>query len=215
MLTDDILPYPAWRMRFVPSEAERRRIWLRDSIAWVLVALIHLVIFLILVVSLQQARDRQGRRTPIESILDLSLLKQNKATPLDVTKPEDNERDDVSAKPLTIMPPKPPIIEQERPESAPPGDVLNSIGQALACGANSFEYLTPQQQARCLRQPWHGVIMPNGTIVLDAPNHSAVPGPLDMTGADSLRHQAQTAPNCPMMLNTPCLADMFNGVDPH
>jgi hypothetical protein len=26
-----------------------------------------------------------------------------------------------------------------------------------------------------------------------------------------LQRQSQTAPNCPIMVNTPCLADMFNG----
>ena len=48
-------------------------------------------------------------------------------------------------------------------------------------------------------------------MVLDAPSHLAAPGPLQMTGADSLRQQSQQAPNCPPMLNTPCMADMFNG----
>jgi hypothetical protein len=52
--------------------------------------------------------------------------------------------------------------------------------------------------------------LPNGVIVLEPMQRLASPG-LEVTGADALRHQAQTAPACPVMLNTPCLADMFNG----
>ena len=51
-MTNDILAYPARRMRLLPSEAERRRILVRDGIAWVLVYSIHLLIFLGLVILL-------------------------------------------------------------------------------------------------------------------------------------------------------------------
>jgi hypothetical protein len=212
LVTDNFLAYPSRRMRLLPSEAERRRILVRDGFALVVVALVHILIFFGLVISLEQVRERQGRRGPIEQFLDLSLLRQPRATPLNLAQPEDNEQNDVSAKPLTVIPPKPPVIEQQpSPPVAEPGDVLNSIGRAIACGAGNFEYLTKQQQARCLREPWQGVQMPNGTIVLLAPPREAAPGPLEMTGAEALQRQSQTAPNCPIMLNTPCLADMFNG----
>jgi len=211
-VTDDFLAYPARRMRLLPNEAERRRRLLRDGVALLVVLLVHIVIFFSLVISLEEARERQGRRGPIEQFLDLSLLRQPRATPLNLAQPDDNEQNDVSAKPLTVIPPKPPVIEQQAaPPVAQPGDILNSIGRAIACGAGNFEYLTRQQQARCLHEPWQGVEMPNGNIVLLAPPRQAAPGPLEMTGAEALQRQSQTAPNCPIMLNTPCLADMFNG----
>jgi hypothetical protein len=212
LVTNDILASPAWRMRLPPNQEERRRIMIRDGIAMVLVVLIHIVMFLALVISLEQARERQGRRGPIEQFLDLSLLRQPRTTPLNLTQPEDNEETDTSAKPLTVIPPKPPVLEQQpSPPTAQPGDILNSIGRAIACGAGDFEYLTRQQQARCLHEPWQGVQLPNGAIVLLGPPREAAPGPLQLSGAQALQRQSQTAPNCPIMLNTPCLADMFNG----
>jgi len=212
LVTDDILAYPARRMRLLPSQEERRRILVRDGVALVLVALIHILFFLALVISLEQVRERQGRRGPIEQFLDLSLLRQPRATPLNLTKPEDNEQNDVSAKPLTVIPPKPPVLEQQPvPPTAQSGDILNSIGRAIACGAGDFEYLTRQQQERCLHEPWQGVQLPNGTIVLLGPPRLAAPGPLQLSGAEALQRQSLTAPNCPIMVNTPCLADMFNG----
>ncbi len=211
-MTDDFLAYPARRMRLLPSDEERRRILVRDGLAILLVALIHILIFLGLVISLEQARERQGRRGPIEQFLDLSLLRQPRATPLNLTQPQDNEQNDVSAKPLTVITPKPPVLElQPPPSTVQPGDILGSVGRAIACGAGNFEYLTRQQQERCLHEPWQGVQLPNGTIVLLAPPpNMATPGPLQMTGAEALRRQSQTAPNCPIMVNTPCLADMFD-----
>jgi hypothetical protein len=211
LVTNDILASPAWRMRLPPSQEERRRIMMRDGVALVLVALIHILLFMALVISLQQARDRQGRG-PIEQFLDLSLLRQPRTVPLTLAPPEDNEQNDVSAKPLTVIPPKPPVLEPPAaPPAAQPGDILNSIGRAIACGAGDFEYLTRQQQERCLHEPWQGVQMPNGTIVLLGPPRLAAPGPLQLSGAEALQHQAQQAPNCPIMLSGPCLADMFNG----
>jgi hypothetical protein len=139
-------------------------------------------------------------------------LRQNHTAPPNLIPPEPNDEErDTAAKPLTVIPPKPPVLEQQQPPAAQPGDILNAIGQALACGASNFEYLTPRQQARCLHQPWQGLQLPNGTIVLAAPPRLDAPGPLQLTGAEALQHQSQTAPNCPIMLNTPCLADMFNG----
>jgi hypothetical protein len=80
----------------------------------------------------------------------------------------------------------------------------------LACGASNFENLNRAQQARCRHQPWQGVILPNGTIVLDAPQH-APPPQIQMSGADALRQQMQTSSGCPIMSNMPCLEDMFTG----
>jgi hypothetical protein len=100
-------------------------------------------------------------------------------------------------------------VAPSAPPAPTPGDVLNSIGQYLACSAGVFEYLDPRQQARCLHQPWQGLELPNGIIVLNPLRQEAAPG-LQVTGADALRRQTQTAPNCPILLNRPCLQDMFS-----
>jgi hypothetical protein len=166
-----------------------------------------------LVISLQQNYERVGRRGSVESILDLTLLHRNNAPPLAVIQPDvQNERDkDLSAKPLTVIP-TPPVIAIV-PPAPTAGDLLGAVGQFLACGASSFEYLNPAQQARCPRQPWQGLQLPNGTIVLNP-----LPRPLletnaqpSFSGAEGLTRQMQTNSGCPIMLNTPCLQDMFTG----
>ena len=143
-------------------------------------------------------------------------MRQNRILPLNLAPPTPNEdQRDISAKPLTVIPPKAPVIEEA--PAAPPaptsGDVLNSVGQYLACSAGIFEYLNRQQQARCLHQPWQGLELPNGTIVLLPPSRlRRASGPLQMTGAEGLqRINRKPRPIAPIMVNTPCLADMFNG----
>lgn len=219
MITEDILAYPALRRRRPLTEAERRRLLARDTFAWAVVGLIHLMILFGLVISLQQARVRPGSRndSTIERIFDLSLIRRNRSVPLNLAPPAPNMDQDISAKPLTVIPPKAPVFEVA--PAAPPapteGDVLNSIGQYLACSAGIFEYLDPRQQARCLHQPWQGLELPNGIIVLNpgAQIQQGPSGQLQLSGADALRRQTQQGgSNCPIMINTPCLADMFNGV---
>ena len=108
------------------------------------------------------------------------------------------------------MIPKPPVIEEQQNGPAAPGDVLKSIGEALACGASNFEYLNKAQQARCPRQPWMAARRPNGTIVLDAPPKAPLPQ-LHLTGAERMGKQMRQNSGCPIMINTPCLHDMFTG----
>lgn len=208
-MTDDILAYPDFRMRLRLSDAERRRIVLRDALAWAIVALIHFIFFLVLVISLRQNLERVGHRGAVESILDLTLLNRSNAPRVDVIRPEEAKEPDLSAKPLTIIP-KPPVIEEQQNAPASPGDVLKSIGQALACGASNFEYLNKAQQARCPRQPWMAARRPDGTIVLDAPSKVPVPQ-LHLTGAEQVGKQMRQNSGCPIMINAPCLDDMFTG----
>ena len=212
MATDDILALPGFRVRFAPSKADRRRLLIRDSISWMLVAIIHIAFFLVLVVSLQQNRDRLGRRSAIETILDLSLLNQSTKPRVNLSRP-DEVTPDISAMPLTIQPPKliVPVIPPSPDAPATPGDVLKSVGQALACGANNFEYLNKAQQARCTHTPWQGLQLPNGAIVLLAPRAAPPQARVNLSGADEVAHEAQTSSGCPIMLNTPCLQDMFTG----
>ena len=211
LITDD-LAYPDFRMLLRLTDAERRRLVLRDAFALVMVAILHLIFFLVLVISLQQRQDRIGSRTAIETILDISLLSRSDTARREAIQRQESKEPDLSAKPLTVIL-KPPVIE-ERQENAPakPGDVLKSIGEALACGASNFEYLNKAQQARCPRQPWMAARRPDGTIVLDAPP-KAPSLQLQMTGADQLRKRAETENPCPIMLNTPCLHPTANLFD--
>jgi hypothetical protein len=213
LVTGDILAYPLSRARYRSSE-ERRRLLIRDAIAWSIVAAIHLLALMTLVISLQQNTERLGRRSGVETVLDLTLLRRNNAPPLAVIQPEfkNNESDrDISAKPLTVIPPM-PVIPIAPPEPSL-GDILGQVGRFLACGASSFEYLNPSQQAHCPRQPWQGLELPNGVIVLNP-----LPRPLlqtdaqpSFTGAEALNRQMRQNSGCPIMLNTPCLQDMFSG----
>jgi hypothetical protein len=210
LVTDDILAYP--RLRFLPSNAERRRLLIRDILSWILVAIIHLLFLMTLVISLQQNRDRLGRRGPIETMLDLTLLNRANAPQVNVIRPDvQNQQDrDTSAKPLTVIIPPVPVIT-ETPAAPAPGDVLNSVGEFLACGASNFEYLNSAQQARCPRQPWQGLQLPNGTIVLNPLPRAIIQQQPQFTGAEALNRQMRTNSGCPIMLNTPCLQDMFSG----
>jgi hypothetical protein len=210
LFIDDSLAFPGRRGRPLSAQ-ERRRLVIRDTVSWALVGAIHLLFFMLLVVSLQQNRDRLGRRGAMETMLDLTMPHLSNAPQVDLIRPlnQKSQDEDTSAKPLTIIPPKVPIIP---PQGGAPtsGDVLKSIGEALACGASNFENLNRAQQARCRHQPWQGVILPNGTIVLDAPQ-KAPPPQIQLSGAEALRQQMQTNSGCPIMSNMPCLQDMFTG----
>ena len=211
MLTDDILAHPAGRGRY-RSEEERRRLLIRDGISWTLVGLIHLLMFYALVISLKQNQERVGRRGAVETMLDLSLLHRNNAPALDVIKPDiqDNDRD-ISAKPLTVIPPE-PVIPQILPSQPSPGDILGAVGNYLACGASSFEYLNRAQQAHCTRVPWQALELPNGTLVLNSlPKLLIQQTSAPPSGSEALTQQMRTNSGCSFLVNTPCLSDMFTG----
>ena len=211
MVIDDILAFPASRGRPLSPEERRRRL-VRDAFSWVLVALIHLVIFMTMVISLQQVRERGSSRTAIETIMDLSLMHRNNAPEVALIRPDvekSNERD-LSAKPLTVIPPVPVIPELE-PAAPTKGDILNMVGQFLACGASSFEYLNSAQQVRCQRQPWQAVLLPNGSLVMNALPQLIIQPQPQFVGADALARQLRTGSGCSIMVNTPCLDDIFSG----
>jgi hypothetical protein len=91
---------------------------------------------------------------------------------------------------------------------------LGSVGNYLACGASSFEYLNRAQQADCTHVPWQAVELPNGSLVLNAVPKLLIQetaGP--PTGAQALRQQMQTGSGCPVMVNTPCMSDLFSGTN--
>ena len=106
----------------------------------------------------------------------------------------------ITTAPVIVVPP--PNPDEAMPQT--PADILKAIGEALSCGAENFENLTQAERARCRREPWIARKLPNGTIVLEAASPSRLsrrrrspncPAPTRM------RHQMQTAPPCPIMLN--------------
>jgi hypothetical protein len=101
--------------------------------------------------------------------------------------------------PITLPPPRSDAID--------PGLLL---GQALACGANSFEYLTPQGRANCRRPPWNYTYARDGTIILNTQYKRPEPKP---TPADVLAHERYTAPSCPENVdpNAPCISGIIGG----
>ncbi len=103
--------------------------------------------------------------------------------------------------PITL----PPI--PARPLAAPPSEGLLGVGRSLACGASSYEYLSPLQREECLRRPWHFVKRSDGTIVLDVPK----PVETQPSTIDIIRHEQETAPPCPVLSNVPCLGKVMHG----
>ena len=100
-----------------------------------------------------------------------------------------------------------PITLPPSPNAIDPGLLL---GQALACGANSFEYLTPEGRARCRRPPWNFTYARDGTIILDTQYRRPEPKP---TPAEVLAHERYTAPSCPESVdpNAPCISGIIGG----
>jgi hypothetical protein len=199
--------------RVVRPPAEPRRTTLKRALSWALVCVVHLLFLSMLTISMMEEEQRVGRKSAIETILDLSLLRNPNAPRIDIVKPDVQSRTppEVTTAPITIPPPKPIPEENPPPAPATPGDVLKAVGEAIACGASNFENLTEAQQAHCRHEPWIPRKLPNGTIVLDAPPKVAEQPQLHMSGADQMRHDMQTAPGCPIMLQTPCVDDMFTG----
>ena len=109
---------------------------------------------------------------------------------------------------------EPPPAHFSLPITLPPSpdaiDLGLALGRALACGANSFEYLTPQGRASCRRIPWNYTYARDGTIILDTQYKRPEPKP---TPADVLAHERYTAPSCPEYVdpNAPCISSIIGG----
>jgi hypothetical protein len=180
-------------------------------VSWVLVALVHVFLITLFVMSEILPQDETHKTMPIETMFLLSMLPNTHAPAVKIIKPEvpDATAPIITTAPLVVVPrEEPPMIQPEAPE-----DVLRSIGEELACGANSFEYLTQAQRNHCPHQPWLGKKLPNGTIVLDTPPKPADDSTLHMSGAEQLRHDLQTGPACPILQQAPCLHDAVTGAN--
>jgi hypothetical protein len=205
-LSDQGLAYYGNRVARPP-----RRGPLTRSVSWVLVALVHILLITLFVMS-EILPDQETRHTlPIETMFLLSMLPNTHAPQVKIIKPEvpNATVPVITTAPLVVVPlEEPPMIQPETP-----ADILKSIGEALACGANSFEYLTQAQRNHCPHQPWLGRRLPDGVIVLDAPPKAAEEPTLHMSGAEQLRHDLQTGPACPILQQAPCLHDVLTGAN--
>jgi hypothetical protein len=200
-VTDHALAF--YENRRLPNE-EERRLLVRRAVSWVLVVLIHIVILSAFILD-QYRMSHLTLKPPVETILDLTKLPVGQAPPIQMIQPEVPRAAPpvITTAPVIVLPP--PNPDQAMPQT--PADILKAIGEALSCGAENFENLTQTERARCKREPWIARKLPNGTIVLEAANPSpfAPPPVPKLSGADAMRHQMQTAPPCPIMLNVPCL----------
>lgn len=187
------------------SDEEERRLLVRRVISWTLVGLVHVLLLSLFILDQYRQLSLMKRVAPIEITLDLTKLSVGNAPPIRLIRPEVPTVTEpvITTAPVIVAPPTNP--EQAVPQT--PADVLKAIGEALSCGAENYENLTQAERARCKREPWIARKLPNGTIVLEAANPSpfAPPTVPTLSGADALRRQMQTAPPCPILVNTPCL----------
>jgi len=106
------------------------------------------------------------------------------------------------------------VVPITPPEPSTAINPAYALGQALACGASSFEYLTPEGRARCRRAPWSYKYDKNGVIVLDA-----APRPVQEEKprqSDIQAHERNTADPCAIarMSGTECIDRVIFGNHP-
>lgn len=212
-LSDQGLAYYGNRVVRAPEDPRRRA--LKRTLAFGLAALVHLGFLILLTISVIQ-QQKIGARGPIETILNLSMLRNpSTAPPVNLIRPQIQNAapPEIETAPITITPPKP---QEEENKPAAPGDVLKAVGQAVACGASNFENLTDAQRAHCKHPPWIARKLPNGNIVMDVPPKQAAPPQIHMSGSDELHHQLQTGPGgCPILQQAPCVDDIIHGRSAH
>ncbi len=199
--------------RVIRTPEDPRRAAIKRTLSWTLVVLVHLLLFAMFTITALQNHERVGQKNAIETFFDLSLLRNPDAPRVDLIKPQvvAPAPPEVSTAPVMIPPLKPVPEPVPPPAPAAPGDVLKSIGEALACGASNFEFLTQAQRARCRHQPWLARQLPNGNIVMDMPAKPVEPPEIHMSGAEAARHEMESPRGCPLMLQVPCVDDIING----
>jgi hypothetical protein len=186
------------------EEAERQRN-LRRAIASAAVVVLHVLLIILLIVSNRVAVVQRVRETVPEAIWILFPQPPKPKTKVEQPQPAEQETPQLTA-PITNVPPT-----HTQPEAQPQSGDLEGVGRSLACGASSYEKLPPNMREQCRRHPWAFIKKPDGTIVLDAPKPDAIPS---FSGADINRHQSQTAPPCPPLINVPCLSNVLPDRDP-
>lgn len=188
-------------------EEQRRR-----AMAWIVVAAIH--VFLLSIFLVSEAMPYLFRTRGVETVMELSRPgSSNQPSNEEEPRLPDLGSPYVVPAPITITPPP---VKPQPSEAVPPNgaDVLDAIGQELGCSAGGFEALTSAERLHCRRIPWGGIRLPNGAIALEPPpDYRFVPQPSGephLNGAEAERRALETAPQCPLMLNVPCLNNFVN-----
>lgn len=87
-----------------------------------------------------------------------------------------------------------------------------ALGDAIACGAGSYEYLTPDGRLRCRHRPWNFTYDRYGYVILDT--QGLVRKPEKTRPSDVMAHERNTAPRDPSSYidpNAPCLDCIIRG----
>lgn len=103
--------------------------------------------------------------------------------------------------------------KEERPNAITLDPGL-ALGQALSCGAGSYEYLTAEGKRRCTRKPWNYTYDRNGFLILRAPNMPPPRREKKLDPRDQMRQQRETAPTCADGAangGAPCIGNIING----
>ncbi|MDE2110269.1 MAG: hypothetical protein KGJ79_03930 [Alphaproteobacteria bacterium] len=182
--------------RLKADEGARKRTWWRGA-AIIAVIVLHVAFFYVLVLS-EWHPSLQAMRAEEAPILWLLLPRAPGAPQITQERKREQPSSDIYkfyTLPITPPPPAPNAINPAL-----------ALGQALACGASSFEYLTPEGRAQCKRVPWHFSFDKDGTIVLDAVPRQVVQE--KPRNSDIMAHERNTAPDCPKYVdpNAPCLS---------
>jgi hypothetical protein len=187
------------------EEALRKRRWRRQLTAvWVGVAHAVVIFLMIHAKMVELGREKPPTETQLLWLL-LPRATMTQAPDRDWTS-EDMVRQAYKAVQML------PRVAAPRPNAITinPGEAL---GQAIACGAGSFEYLTPEGQERCQHKPWALKYDRYGYVILDSePRHEKEkrekPRPSDV-----MAHQRNTAPTDTknVDINAPCLDCIIRG----
>jgi hypothetical protein len=184
-------------------EGEARKRAVRRVRAGVAVALIH-VLFVYVLIKSQWLPVALPKPAEIKPLMWVILTQPAPAPKVIVAKPKKGEE---SGAITTFVPPR-KLTPEEENNAINPG---LAIGRALACGANSFEWLNPKQRAACLNKPWQFVYDRYGNIVLDA--HERPVEEERLRPSDIQAQERNTAPACPQNVdpNAPCLSSVIGG----
>ncbi len=207
------LAHPFLRPGGDPAELKRTNAGRATS--WAIVAALHVLLFTVLVISIRPFSERN--RPVIETLLMLPSLGNNpNAPPLRTINPdiENSAPPLYTTAPITI--PKPIVTPDSTGREATPGDILSAVGRELACSAGSWEHLSRAERNICGGQPWRGMRMPNGSLVMVPASQLPrlrEPDPdegIRVTGSQQMQSDIQIGRNpalngCPILQHTPCL----------
>jgi hypothetical protein len=108
----------------------------------------------------------------------------------------------------------PRVVENADRPNAITVDSGLALGQALACGAGKFEYLTVEGRARCVSKPWNFTYDRYGYIVMDMRDpQQKKRDEQKVRNSDVMARQRNTQPVCPTYVdpNAPCFARALRG----